>query len=110
MPHAHRSGAPVSRLDEVGERDGWRCWICDEPVDPEMSVNDPRGPSVVALQPPLRDADPAQAPTQPVDAPRSRLDGFLVGDTVTVRSVRVPDGPDVLVGSDHRPAVLELEW
>jgi hypothetical protein len=36
----------VSRLDEVGERDGWRCWICDEPVDPEMSVNDPRGPSV----------------------------------------------------------------
>lgn len=70
----------------------------------------PRGPSVVALQPPLRDADPAQAPTQPVDAPRSRLDGFLVGDTVTVRSVHVPDGPDVLVGSDHRPAVLELEW
>jgi hypothetical protein len=36
----------VSRLDEVGERDGWRCWICDEPVDPAMSVNDPRGPSV----------------------------------------------------------------
>ena len=26
--------------------DGWRCWLCDEPVDPEMSVNDPRGPSV----------------------------------------------------------------
>ena len=46
VPHAHRSGAPVSRLDEVGERDGWRCWICDEAVDPEMSVNDPRGPSV----------------------------------------------------------------
>ncbi|CAB4617860.1 unannotated protein [freshwater metagenome] len=36
----------MSRLDEVGERDGWRCWICDEPVDPEMSVNDSRGPSV----------------------------------------------------------------
>ena len=26
--------------------DGWRCWLCDEPVDPAMSVNDPRGPSV----------------------------------------------------------------
>ena len=39
----------MSRLDEVGERDGWRCWICDEPVDPEMSVNDPRGPSVDAV-------------------------------------------------------------
>lgn len=36
------------RLDEVGERDGWRCWLCDEPVDPNMSVNDPRGPSIDA--------------------------------------------------------------
>ena len=36
----------MSRLDEVGEQDGWRCWLCDEPVDPTMSVNDPRGPSI----------------------------------------------------------------
>ncbi len=36
------------RLEEVGERDGWRCWLCDEPVDPNMSVNDPRGPSIDA--------------------------------------------------------------
>ena len=36
----------MGRLDEVGEQDGWRCWLCDEPVDPDMSVNDPRGPSV----------------------------------------------------------------
>jgi hypothetical protein len=36
----------VSRLDEVGGIDGWRCWLCDEPVDPEMSVNDARGPSI----------------------------------------------------------------
>jgi hypothetical protein len=36
----------MSRLDEIGERDGWRCWLCDEPVDPDMSVNDPRGPSI----------------------------------------------------------------
>jgi hypothetical protein len=34
------------RLDEVGDRDGWRCWLCDEPVDWDMSVNDPRGPSI----------------------------------------------------------------
>ena len=33
----------------MGERDGWRCWICDEAVDPDMSVNDPRGPSVDSL-------------------------------------------------------------
>ncbi|MEO6989434.1 MAG: hypothetical protein ABI239_12410 [Aquihabitans sp.] len=36
----------MSTLDEVGEAAGWRCWLCDEPVDPEMSVNDPRGPSI----------------------------------------------------------------
>jgi hypothetical protein len=36
----------MTQLDDVAERDGWRCWVCDEPVDPQMSVNDPRGPSV----------------------------------------------------------------
>lgn len=36
----------MSRLEEVAERDGWRCWLCDEAVDPAMSVNDQRGPSV----------------------------------------------------------------
>lgn len=36
----------MSRLDVVGEQDRWRCWLCDEPVDPEMSVNDGRGPSI----------------------------------------------------------------
>jgi len=39
----------VSRLDEIAERDGWRCWLCDEPVDPAMSVNDARGASVDSL-------------------------------------------------------------
>jgi len=39
----------MSRLEDVAERDGWRCWLCDEPVDPEMSVNDPRGPSIDAV-------------------------------------------------------------
>jgi len=36
----------MSRLDDIGERDGWRCWLCDEPVDRQMSVNDSRGPSI----------------------------------------------------------------
>ena len=36
----------MSQLQDVAERDGWRCWLCDEPVDPAMSVNDARGPSV----------------------------------------------------------------
>ena len=36
----------MTRLDDIGEQDGWRCWLCDEPVDRERSVNDDRGPSV----------------------------------------------------------------
>ena len=36
----------MSTLDEVGERDAWRCWLCDEPVDPDASVNADRGPSI----------------------------------------------------------------
>ncbi len=36
----------MSRLEDVAAADGWRCWLCDEAVDPEMSVNDPRGPSI----------------------------------------------------------------
>ncbi|MEX2659820.1 MAG: hypothetical protein WD232_08990 [Acidimicrobiales bacterium] len=36
----------MSRLEEVGDADDWRCWLCDEAVDPELSVNDDRGPSI----------------------------------------------------------------
>jgi hypothetical protein len=39
----------MARMDDVGEKDGWRCWLCDEPVDPAMSVNDARGPSIDAV-------------------------------------------------------------
>lgn len=39
----------MSTLTDVGERAGWRCWLCDEPVDPGTSVNDPRGPSVDSI-------------------------------------------------------------
>ncbi|GIF94251.1 hypothetical protein Cch02nite_76950 [Catellatospora chokoriensis] len=36
----------MSQLEDIAQQDGWRCWVCDEPVDPATSVNDPRGPSV----------------------------------------------------------------
>ena len=36
----------MATLHEIGERAQWRCWLCDEPVDPEASVNADRGPSV----------------------------------------------------------------
>ncbi len=54
-----------SKLDDIGERDGWRCWICDEPVDPDMSVNDPRGPSV--------DVGPAKSKGKGADPAGERL-------------------------------------
>ncbi len=36
----------MGHLDDVGEADGWRCWLCDEPVDRDMPSNDPRSASV----------------------------------------------------------------
>lgn len=39
----------MTRLEDVGEADRWRCWLCDDAVDPAMSVNDDRGPSVDSM-------------------------------------------------------------
>lgn len=36
----------MNRIEEIGEQDGWRCWLCDEEVDPSRAANDDRGPSV----------------------------------------------------------------
>jgi hypothetical protein len=44
----------MSTLDEIGEQDAWRCWLCDEPVDREASVNADRAPSVDAGQQPRK--------------------------------------------------------
>lgn len=38
----------MSDLEDIGERDGWRCWICDEPVDRDLPSRDPRAASVDA--------------------------------------------------------------
>lgn len=39
----------MTHLDDVAEADGWRCWLCDGVVDPDMSVNDDRGPSIDSM-------------------------------------------------------------
>jgi hypothetical protein len=36
----------MSDLNQVGEQDSWTCWLCDKPVDPDLSVNNDLGPSV----------------------------------------------------------------
>ena len=41
----------MARLEEIAEKDGWRCWLCDEPVDPAMSSEDDRGPSIDTCHP-----------------------------------------------------------
>jgi hypothetical protein len=35
----------MSDLNKVGEQDNWLCWLCDQPVDPDASVNSDLGPS-----------------------------------------------------------------
>lgn len=60
----------MGRLEIVGERDGWRCWLCDEPVDPSESVNDSRGPSIDSLITERRakkKGSGKKAPDQPVE-------------------------------------------
>ena len=36
----------MSDLNAVGDQDNWTCWLCDKPVDPDLSVNNDQGPSV----------------------------------------------------------------
>lgn len=36
----------MSDLNQVGAKDGWRCWLCDAVVDPDASTNSDLGPSI----------------------------------------------------------------
>lgn len=52
--------------------------------------------------------DPAA--TFSAQSPRRRIDGVFVDPGFTVRGVEVIDSADVLIGSDHRPLVVDLEF
>lgn len=52
--------------------------------------------------------DPAV--TFSAQSPRRRIDGVFVDPRFSVRGVEVIDSPDVLIGSDHRPVVVDLEF
>lgn len=92
----------MSTLDEIGERDGWRCWLCDEPVDPDMSVNDPRGPSIDSLT---------------TKAKGKRKDGGGVGERLAHRACNTRKGavaamvpwPEHLFVVDPAPIVASVE-
>lgn len=47
-------------------------------------------------------------PTFRATAPDRRIDALFVSPGITPVAARVVDGPDVLVGSDHRPLVVDL--
>ena len=36
----------MSDITTTGDHDNWLCWLCDQPVDPDASVNSDLGPSV----------------------------------------------------------------
>jgi len=36
----------MSDLNDVGQNDGWRCWLCDAAIDPDASTNSDLGPSI----------------------------------------------------------------
>jgi hypothetical protein len=69
----------MSQLHDVATQDGWRCWVCDEPVDPATSVNDPRGPSVDS-----RTAKPGSA--------KKAVQDFAGGDRLAHRGCNTKKG------------------
>ncbi len=95
----------VAHLDRIADR-----W---EHHDPQLVVGDlnerPGGPAWRRLTVSLHDLAPDAGPTYPAPRPRSRIDAVL--GSASLRAVRawVPDDPEVLVASDHRPVVVELE-
>ena len=94
----------MSKLDEVGEADGWRCWLCDEPVDPDMSVNDSRGPSIDSITTKAKSKGKGSKGV----APQVRLAhrGCNTGKGATARPV---PWPDHLFVADPSPIIASVE-
>ena len=42
----------MSDLNQVGAKDNWHCWLCDQPVDADASVSSDLVPSVDNYAPP----------------------------------------------------------
>ncbi len=92
----------MSRLQDIGDRDGWRCWLCDEVVDAAMSVNDSRGPSVDNL------TTKAKAQTKSKDAVRERL-AHRGCNTMKGAIAPVVPWPDDLFVFDPAPILASVE-
>lgn len=94
----------MSRLEDVGAADDWRCWICDEPVDPAMSVNDGRGPSIDSLT----TRSKAKSKGRSDDAPTERLAHRACNTRKGAVAAVVP-WPDHLFVVDPAPIIMSVE-
>lgn len=68
----------------------------------------PGGPTWKRLSSVLVDSDPAGDPTFPAVDPLHRIDAVFASPDLGIEAARVPSGPPVLRGSDHRPLVVDL--
>jgi endonuclease/exonuclease/phosphatase family metal-dependent hydrolase len=80
------------------------------PVVIGADVNDhPGSPAWLALTAQRSDAaGTGSGPTYPSRDPRRRIDGIFADPALRVSAVRVLDGPEVQIASDHRPVLVEL--
>jgi hypothetical protein len=90
----------MSTLDEVGERDAWRCWLCDEPVDRNASPNADRAPSIDAGEQPKKGKKGTGAPERLAHRACNTRKGAI--------TPVVPWGKDLFV-VDPAPIVATLE-
>jgi endonuclease/exonuclease/phosphatase family metal-dependent hydrolase len=104
------------RLRHVGELDRVLAQHvpADVPTIVAGDVNDiPSSPGWQSLAAQRRDAfavaGSGDACTSTARQPVKTIDGVFVDPRIEVRSARVLDWPDVLIASDHRPVLVELE-
>jgi endonuclease/exonuclease/phosphatase family metal-dependent hydrolase len=112
----HLDLVPEARLQHVGELHA--AIAAHVPADVATvvagDINDHPGSApwqALAAQRPdaFAQAGVGSAFTSTASAPHQTIDGIFVDPRITVASVRVIDGPDVLLASDHRPLLAELE-
>lgn len=97
----------MGRLEDVGELDAWRCWLCDEPVDPAMSVNDSRGPSIDTCTTKAKTKAKSKATGRDAGQERLAHRGCNTGKGATAAVVPWPDhlfvaDPAVIIASVDR--------
>jgi endonuclease/exonuclease/phosphatase family metal-dependent hydrolase len=112
----HLDLEPEPRRRHAGElADAVSTFAGDTPTVISGDLNDePGSPSWLALLDGRQDAFAAAGGggsgfTFTAANPQRRIDGVFVADAITVRSAAVLDGADVLLASDHRPVLVELE-